>query len=224
MDVRISRRRDRADAYRENLQLVECSGDCILPLYSTRTAASLLKAVPDTMRTSRPMKRPPRPLLSTQPDKSSKSDRKGKGKARQQDAAESGDVYSYSLPKRGKGAGRAEQRLKGAKKDVSESYSASASSSKGKRRANEDSDLDDEDAEDGAEGSFAADDFAKYKDIKFKFSGNSDDEGVADGGQFDEDDEEIDSDMAGTDTEEESSEDDRPKKKSVKSKKRSVRC
>lgn len=176
------------------------------------------------MRTSRPVKRPPKPLLSTQPDKASKSDRKGKGKARQQDSAQDGAVYSYSATSKGKGAGRAEQRLKGAREDVSESQKAGPSSSKGKRRADEDSELEDDEDFDGGlrGGAFGAADFSKYKDVKFKIGMDSDDEGAANGGQFTEDDEEIDSDMAGTDSEEESEDDGRKKKKASKPKKRSV--
>ena len=168
------------------------------------------------------MKRPARPLLSTQPDKLQKSDDcKGKGKGRQQDSAQDGAVYTYSTSSKGKGVGRAEQRLKAAQEDVSESFNAGPSSSKGKRRAQEDSDFDEEDLDNEDGGTFAADDFAKYKDVKFKIGMDSDDEGVAHGGQFDEDDEEIDSDMAGTDSEVDS-EDEKPKKKAAKSKKRNV--
>lgn len=161
-------------------------------------------------------------MLSTQAEKPARSnngDRKGKGKASQESSQQRGDsaVYSYSAFKKGKGVGRAQQRLKGAREDVSESYKAgpSGSSAKGKRKANADSD--DEDLEDD-DGIYGADDFSKYKDIKFKVGMDSDDEA---GGQFDEDDEEIDSDLA--DTDEDESEDDRPKKKTKSAKsKRSV--
>lgn len=128
-------------------------------------------------------------------------------------------MYSYSASKKGKGVGRAQQRLKGAREDVSESFNAGPSSSRGKRKANADSDLEDDEDLDGddAGGIYGADDFSKYKDIKFKVGMDSDDEaGGANGGQFDEDDEEIDSDMA--DTDEEDSDDDKPRKKASKSK------
>jgi hypothetical protein len=166
------------------------------------------------------MKRPARPLLNSQ-----QPDRKGKGKARQQqqDSAnndEQAGIYSYTTAKKGKGVARAQQRLKGAREDVSESYNAGPSNSSSRRGKHDDEDDLDEDNE---VDSFAgADDFSKYKDVKFKIGMDSDDEAPPTGGQFD-DDEEIDSDLAGSDDDSESDKrKNKNKNKKTKSNKRSV--
>lgn len=204
------------------------------------------------MRTSRPMKRPPMPLLDKSSSKhTGKSERKskGKGKARQQDSTTTGTpantssnnksngIYTYDdAAHKGRGMKRAEQRLRGAKQDVSQSLAAGTSQSaksKGKRRARDDRNANDDEDEDDSDNdnendAFGAEGMQDYRNIKFKIGMDSDDENGDQAG-FGDDDEELDSDMADTDGDEESDEDDTPassgntRKTSKRSQKRKVR-
>ena len=155
------------------------------------------------MRTSRPLKHAPKPLLSTS-SKSSKKDKKSTKPRQPQSAVEAtgDDVYSFaSGSKRAKGARHAEARLKTARGTVGEA-SSNARNNGGRSRKGKARQLDGND-DNHLDGGDDADDFGggmpDLSKVKFRLGiGSDDDLGAADDGD---DDEEIDSDLADTDHE-----------------------
>jgi hypothetical protein len=177
------------------------------------------------MRTSRPLKHAPIPLLGgpSQHKKGGKGKGKGIGKGRGTGKAAASEkngggadadrsIYSYAPLEQGRGVKQSARRLQSAREDVRASNKASSSSrgkGKGKgRRGGEESEGGDEDEDgdsDAAGGAGIEDNTMDIRNIKFKMGLGSDDEldGQGDAGDDDDDDEEIDSDLAMTDGEEE---------------------
>lgn len=148
------------------------------------------------MRTSRPQHHAPRPLLSS----TSSSSKQNRGKGRNTSNA---NVDGGKAVKTGKvKLKQAERRLEDARNAVRQSDAAStAQARKGKGKGKQRAASDEEDLEgNGSEGSIP-DNTMDISSIKFKMGVQSDDEG--DAGVDDEDDEEIDSDLALTEGEEE---------------------
>lgn len=177
-----------------------------------------------SMRTSRPLKHAPIPLLKdNSANQSSKkgSKVKGKGKGRgkstadeEEDSLINNEVYSYAPENRGRGIKQAARRLRGARESLSASNAESELRGRGSkgRKAKEGSDGEEGEDDDGDdEDDEFGQDVNDLRGINFKLGAGSDDDddGLEGGAGFDsEDDEEIDSDLAGTDSEEESAEDD----------------
>jgi U3 small nucleolar RNA-associated protein 14 len=135
-------------------------------------------------------------LLAAASSGSAKSSKSG-SKKRREDAEEATtsrqDAYSYDDTR---SKGRTARRFQTARNDAVQDEGSSRSSKKGKGKARENSE--DELDEDDDEGSNDFKSIQDIKGIKFKMGMDSGDEA----GAFDEDDEEIDSDLADTDHDE----------------------